>query len=232
MFAKSGEAPSATVIRGIGERMLTRKMLKAMSIEEDAIEQIIEAHTETVDALKEQRDGYKADAEKASSLSDELEKVRRQLKEAQSSDEYDELESKYSAEHKELEDLRQANQSLQSEFDAYKEQTEAKETERQKSEAYRKLLEDAGIAPKYVGSVLGVAKLSDFELDEDGTIKGADKLTEKVKADFPEFVARQETSGAGTENPPETTKTKSDVSPIAQRIIDSHYQKKYGKSEE
>ena len=32
--------------------MLTRKMLKAMNIEDEKIEQIIEAHTETVDALK------------------------------------------------------------------------------------------------------------------------------------------------------------------------------------
>ena len=38
---------------------LTRKMLKAMGIEDEKIDQIIEAHTETVDALKEQRDGYK-----------------------------------------------------------------------------------------------------------------------------------------------------------------------------
>jgi hypothetical protein len=32
---------------------LTRKMLKAMGIEEEKIEQIIEAHAETVDGLKE-----------------------------------------------------------------------------------------------------------------------------------------------------------------------------------
>ena len=31
---------------------LTRKMLKAMGIEDDKIDQIIEAHTETVDGLK------------------------------------------------------------------------------------------------------------------------------------------------------------------------------------
>ena len=37
---------------------LTRKMLKAMGIEEDKIEQIIEAHSETVDSLKADRDSY------------------------------------------------------------------------------------------------------------------------------------------------------------------------------
>ena len=41
---------------------LTRKMLKAMGIEDEKIDQIIEAHTETVDALKVERDQYKEDA--------------------------------------------------------------------------------------------------------------------------------------------------------------------------
>ena len=41
---------------------LTRKMLKAMGIEDEKIDQIIEAHTETTDALKQQRDEAKAEA--------------------------------------------------------------------------------------------------------------------------------------------------------------------------
>ena len=44
---------------------LTRKMLKAMGIEDEKIDQIIEAYTETVDALKEQRDQYKGNFYKA-----------------------------------------------------------------------------------------------------------------------------------------------------------------------
>lgn len=43
---------------------LTRRFLKALGIEDEKVDQIIEAHSETVDALKEERDGYKADAEK------------------------------------------------------------------------------------------------------------------------------------------------------------------------
>ena len=43
---------------------LTRKMLKAMGIEDEKIDQIIEEHAETVNALKQQRDQYKVDAEK------------------------------------------------------------------------------------------------------------------------------------------------------------------------
>ena len=51
---------------------MTRKFLKAMGIEEDQIEQIIEAHTETVSALKDERDSYKEDAEKLADVQKEL----------------------------------------------------------------------------------------------------------------------------------------------------------------
>ena len=52
---------------------LTRKFLKAMGIEDEKVDQIIEAHSETVDALKEERDGYKADAEKLPEVQRRLE---------------------------------------------------------------------------------------------------------------------------------------------------------------
>lgn len=51
---------------------LTRKMLKAMGIEEEKIEQIIEAHTETVDALK----AYKEDADKLKNVQRELDDLK------------------------------------------------------------------------------------------------------------------------------------------------------------
>ena len=40
---------------------LTRKFLSALGIEEAKIDEIISAHADTVNALKEQRDSYKAD---------------------------------------------------------------------------------------------------------------------------------------------------------------------------
>ena len=55
---------------------LTRRMLKAMGIEDEKIDEIITAHSETVDALKEQRDQYKADAEKLPSVQRELQSLK------------------------------------------------------------------------------------------------------------------------------------------------------------
>lgn len=212
--------------------MLTRKMLKAMGIEEDVIEQIIEAHTETVDALKEQRDGYKADADKAKGLGSELEKVQKQLKEALEDDSQDELRKQNDEQAKEIEKLRKANESLQSEFDTYKSDVETKDMQRRKSDAYKELLEKAGIAPKYAGKVLKVTSLDNIELEDDGSIKDSDKAMEGIKSEWSEFIAQKETKGANPENPPTQGKTVQGVSDRAKRIIAEHYEKKYGKSEE
>ena len=42
---------------------LSRRFLAALGIESDKVEEIITAHAETVDALKAERDEFKADAE-------------------------------------------------------------------------------------------------------------------------------------------------------------------------
>ena len=58
---------------------LTRKMLKAMGIEDEKIEQIIEEHAETVDALKKQRDEAKEQAGEADELKKQLEDAQKRL---------------------------------------------------------------------------------------------------------------------------------------------------------
>lgn len=52
---------------------LTRKMLKAMGIEDEKIDQIIDEHAESVNALKAQRDEFKDAAGKADGYKKELE---------------------------------------------------------------------------------------------------------------------------------------------------------------
>lgn len=55
---------------------LTRKFLGAMGIESDKIDEIINAHRETVDGLKEELDKYKPDAEKLADVQKELNKYK------------------------------------------------------------------------------------------------------------------------------------------------------------
>ena len=163
---------------------LTRKMLKAMGIEDEKIEQIIEAHTETVDALKDQRDKYKADAEKLPGVQKELD----DMKEAAQKD----GENPYKAQYEETKKA----------FDDYKAEVTAKETKAKKTEAYRKLLKDAKISEKRLESILKLSPVDDIELDDKGEVKGADDLKKNIEKEWSDFIVTEETHGASSQNPP------------------------------
>lgn len=156
---------------------LTRKMLKAMGIEDEKIEQIIEEHTESTDALKQQRDEYKAKAE-AKPATDP------KPKDPEPTDEY---KAKYDAEKKA--------------FEEYKAGIEAEKSEADKRAKYRELIKEAGVDAKRIDAVLKISDLSGVTV-KDGAIEGADKLVEGIKADFKEFIPVITTKGANVAKPP------------------------------
>ena len=55
---------------------VTRKLLKALGIEDEKADQILEAHTETVNEIREERDRYKADAEQLPGVQKELAELK------------------------------------------------------------------------------------------------------------------------------------------------------------
>lgn len=159
---------------------LTRKMLKAMGIEEEKIDQIIEAHSETVDSLKADRDSYKEDAEKLKGVQKEL----------------DDLKAKGDDGWKEKHD------NLKVEFDNYKNDVEAKETKAAKEAAYRAILKDANLSEKGIEKAVKYADWDKIELDEDGKLKGANDHIKSVREEWAEYVTTTTTTGAKTSTPP------------------------------
>lgn len=181
---------------------LTRKMLKAMGIEEEKIEQIIEAHTETVSALKDERDSYKEDAEKLADVQKELNTAKEKIAkhgdgETVSKTEFDELKKEY---------------------EDYKKNITAKETRTAKVNAFRELLKAAGVSDKRFDTVIKVSDIDGLELDKDGKIKDADKITENIKTEWADFIPTTTVVGANTANPPATTggsfKTRAEIMKI------------------
>ena len=174
----------------------SRKMLKAMGIEEDKIEQIIDAHSETVDALKAERDGYKEDAAKLAAVQKELDELK-----AKGDDGY---KAKYEAE--------------KAAHDALKADIAAKETKKAKTDAYRELLKGANIDEKRIATILRAEAptIDKIELDADGKIKNAEQYTESIKSDWADFIVTQSAKGTNTATPPAnggaaSTKTKEDI---------------------
>lgn len=181
---------------------LTRKMLKAMGIDEDKIEQIIEAHTETVSALKDERDSYKEDADKLADVQKELNTAKEKIAkhgdgETVSKTEFDELKKEY---------------------EDYKKDITAKETRTAKVNAFRELLKAAGVSDKRFDTVIKVSNIDELELDKDGKIKDADKHTENIKTEWADFIPTTTVVGANTANPPATTggsfKTRAEIMKI------------------
>ena len=176
---------------------LTRKMLKAMGIEEEKIDQIIEAHSETVDSLKADRDTYKEDAKKLKDVQKEL----------------DDLKAKGDDGWKEKHD------KLKDEFDTYKKDVEAKETHSKKENAYRAILKDANLSEKGIEKAIKYAEWDKIELEADGKLKGASEHIKSAKEEWAEYVTTTTTTGAKTSNPPAnngtgTGKTKEEIMAI------------------
>lgn len=177
---------------------LTRKMLKAMGIEDEKVEQIIEAHTETVTALKDERDAYKADAEKLPTVQKELDELKA------TDNKEDTYKVKYDA--------------LKEEFDSFKKEQSEKELRVRKEQAYKVLLQEAGISEKRVDAVLKVSDIDSLEFNEDGSVKDADNLKKGIETEWADFIVRKETQGTQTSTPPQGSgkvyKTKEEIMSI------------------
>lgn len=164
---------------------LSRKFLAAMGIDPDKIDEIINAHTETTDALKAERDGYKEKAEKYDQAKKDLDEANEKLKGYNKEDSY---KVKYDA--------------LKEDFDNFKKETQAEKTKASKSDAFRKLLKEIGISEKRIDSVLKVSNLDDIELGEDGKIQDSGDLKKNLTKEWADFIVTDGKQGADVSNPP------------------------------
>lgn len=165
---------------------LTRKFLKAMGIEDEKIDQIIEAHTETVSGLKDS-------LEKAEAAAKDLPGVQKELDAA-----------KADLEAVKKDGWKDKHDTLKKEFEDYKKDVTAKESKAAKEAAARAYYESKGITGKALDIALrgSGAEIEGLELGENGKIKDPTALEALVKGDFSGLVSITTTTGANTANPP------------------------------
>lgn len=206
-----GEGTSAETPRKWGRMALTRKLLEGMGIEDKAIESIIEAHSETVNGLKADRDKYKEQAAKVPDLQKQLEDAKA------ASGSGDEWEEKYNAEHQAFED--------------FKAQVATEKADAEKAQAYRGMLMAAGIDPKRIDAIMRVTDLTDVEM-EDGKLKDADKLQESAKQEWADFVIKTKVDPANPANPPKNDGGEGGADPEIVKRIKERHERLYGKTTE
>lgn len=156
---------------------LTRAFLRSMGLEDDKIQAIIEAHSESVTALKDENRATSA----------ELAEAQDKLKKAGESD--SEWKTKC--------------EKLQKDFDDYKADEEKQKAIQAKESAYKILLEQAGVSNKHMDKII---RLNSAELDkmeyENGKLKDEKNILENIKAEWGDFIGTKGTQGVGVGNPP------------------------------
>lgn len=186
---------------------LTRKMLKAMGIEDEKIDQIIEAHTEVTDGLKAERDRYKEDAEKLPAVEKELTDLKTNIGNDDYEQKYKDMEKKYN-------DLVKEN--------------ELKETTAKIKDAYKALLKEAGVSEKRIESVLKVTDISALKLDKDGKLEGSDDLSKNIKTEWADFIVKEGERGADPATPPDKNKSNPESTGRARELAKNYYANLYG----
>lgn len=190
---------------------LTRRFLTALGIENDKIEEIITAHTEVTSSLKEERDKYKAEAEK-------LPEVQKEL---------DDLKANTPDNSEELEKLKADYAKLQKESEDFKNAIEAKEARTKKETAFKELLKKTGVSEKRLDTIVKVSDIDGLELDENGAIKDSDKMVESIKNEWSDFIVSVDVGGAKPANPP-SNNGGSETQSRASALFQKHSQELYG----
>lgn len=177
---------------------LTRKFLAALGIEDDKVDEIIQAHTETVNGLKDEIEKYKTDAEKLPGVTKERDDLKKAADEANGKNPF---KVKYDA--------------LKEDFANYKKDVEAKESKAKKGTAYKALLKEAGVSEKRIDAILKVSDVDGLEFDDEGKVKNSADLVKAIQSEWADFIVSEGKDGAKTPTPPagsgKTYKTKEEI---------------------
>lgn len=161
-----------------------------------AAEYFCRAHATDLDAIKEERDALKHDAETLATVQKELDALK-----AQPDDGY---KDKYT--------------KIKAEYDKFKADTEAAAALEAKKAAYTEVCKDAGLNEKGVAKALKYADWDAVELDDAGKVKDAKNHIKALKEEWAEHVVTTTTTGANTPNPPAnnggSSKTKDEIMSI------------------
>ena len=169
----------------------TRSFLSSAGLTEEQVKAVMEEHVSVTDALKADRDKYKAEADKAADLQKQLDGI------------------------KGGEDWKQKFEDERKAFEDFKKKTADDAEAAKVKAAYRKLLIDEKIGEKRLDSILKVTDFSKIKMDKDGqTLDNEADLRKAIGEEWGEFRTTVTEKGATVERPPQigrATKTKDEI---------------------
>ena len=145
----------------------------------DAVDKIMDGHLASIEALREERDQFKADAEKLPEVQKELDGLK-----AKGDPDWQE---KFDAEHKAFED--------------YKTQVAEEKAKAEKVELYRALLRESKVEEKRIDSILKVTDVDKLTV-KDGKLDDVEGLKKSIAEEWSGFIVETSAKGAKVDNPP------------------------------
>ena len=176
---------------------------------DDAVDKIMDGHVTSINALREERDAYKADAEKLPGVQTELDNLK-----ASGGQDW---EQKYTQEH--------------TDFEAYKLQVSEEKDRTAKTELYRAVLKECNVGERQIANILKVSgETIDKLVVKDGKIENVDAVKETIKNDWSGFIMTEKVKGADVETPPGNDGGKKQEKSRAARIAAEYHKNLYGET--
>lgn len=166
---------------------LTRKFLSALGIETDKIDEIITAHVETTDALKEKVKSLEDSAKENADYKSKYDTIEKELNELKANNSGS-FEKKYKAEQKAFAD--------------FKKEIEAEKNLTKKKELYKQVLKENSIADKAIESILNITDFSKINIDSDGNLENKDTIISDIDDKFSGFKTEKKKQGVNIPTPP------------------------------
>lgn len=179
---------------------LTRKFLKALGVSEEAIEEIITAHTDVTDDLKTQLKTAQDAQKQLGTITAERDDLKKKLNDPEQANRVAELEKQIAEYQK-------------------------RETTAQKRTALTALLEKIGIDKRGFARVLAATDLDGVEMDGEN-IKDADKLAESLKTEWSDLLIEPGATGKPPQTPPQNkpaTYTPDDIRKMSPDEINKNF---------
>lgn len=117
--------------------------------------------------------------------------------------------------------------AVKEQFETFKADADAKAKLDSVKAAYRAMCKEAGIADKYIDTVIRATVFDGMKLDGEGKLEKADELKTAIEKDWSDFKVSTKQKGADVETPP-GDKGNSGANPRAAEIAKAFRERRYG----
>lgn len=162
-----------------------KEILSAAGVPSDKIDgaadEIMNGHVTSINALREERDGYKADAEKLPGVQKELDDLKKTVADG------GDWEKKF--------------KDSDAEFKKFKAEVEAEKVKGEKTKLFKAALKAANVDEKRFDAILKVTDLDKLTV-KDGKFADEKAVNDGIKTDWADFIVTTKTDPGKVETPP------------------------------